>query len=89
MQQDDEFFIPQDDLYVITWETIFGEFLNSTEEVTIPTRRIASDTSNGLVEDAITPDEFFADVDLRSTGPHRKDNLDLSPKTPSEPPDYN
>ena len=70
MQPDDETFIPQDDLYVITWEPIFGEFPNSTEEATIRTSRNGLDTSNDLVSDASAPDENFTDVDLRSTGPH-------------------
>ena len=43
MQPDDDIIIPQDDLYVITWETNFGEFPNSTEEVTIPTRLTEAD----------------------------------------------
>ena len=32
LQLDGEIIIPQDDLYVITWETKFGEFPYSTEE---------------------------------------------------------
>ena len=75
LQPDDEIIIPQDDLYVLTWETNFGEFHNSTEEVTISTRRDALDTSNNLVKDASTPDEVFTDVDFRSTGPHKNDDF--------------
>ena len=38
LQPDDEIIIPQDDLYVLTWETNSGEFPNSTEKNTIPRR---------------------------------------------------
>ena len=51
LQPDDEIIIPQDDLYVITWETNFGEFPNSTEENSIPTRREALDTSNDYINE--------------------------------------
>ena len=79
-----EILIPQDDLYVITWETTFGEVPNSTEEVPIPTRLDATDTSHGLVDDARPPGEIFTDVDLRSTGRHEKDNSELLDQTRSE-----
>ena len=65
LQPDDEIFIPQDDLYVITWKTNFGEFPDSTKEVTNPTRPYTADTPNGTVVDASPPDEIFNDVDLR------------------------
>ena len=73
MQPDDEIIIPQDDLYVITWETNFGEFPNFTEENTIPTRRVALDTSNDFASVDRAPDEIFTDVDIRSTGPQEND----------------
>ena len=73
LQPDDEIIILHDDLYVITWESNFGEFPNFTEEVTIPTNRDGLDTSNDFVNDASPPDEIFTDVDLRSTGPHEID----------------
>ena len=56
LQPDDEIIIPQDDLYVIIWETNFGEFPDSDEKVTIPTRTSAADTSTGLADDANMPD---------------------------------
>ena len=84
LQPDDEIIIPQDDLYVITWETNFGEFPNSTEEVTIPTSRDTLDTSNDVVNDASRPDEIFTDVDLRSTEPHENHDFDLPEKTSSD-----
>ena len=68
-----EIIIPQDDLYVTTWETSFGEFPNSTEANTIPTCRKPLDTSNDSVNEARAPDEIFTDVDFRSTGPHEND----------------
>ena len=52
LQQDDETVIPRDDLYVISWETNFGEFHNSNEEVTIPTLLDAEDNFNSLEDDA-------------------------------------
>ena len=84
LQPDDEIIIPQDDLYVITWETNFGEFPDSDEKVTIPTRTSAADTSTGLADDASTPDEIFTDVDLRSTEPHEKNDSDMPEQTRSD-----
>ena len=79
MQPDDESIIPQDDLYVITWETNFGEFPKSAEETTIPMSRDGLGNSNDLVTDVSAPDESFTDVELRSTGPHENDDF-ASPK---------
>ena len=70
LQPDDEIIIPQDDFYVITWETNYVEFPNSAEEIAIPTSQDGLGTSNDSGNDALTPDEIFTDVDLRSTGPH-------------------
>ena len=75
LQPDDEIIIPQDDLYVITWETNFGEFPNSTDEVAIPAGLDATDTSNGMADDPSPSDAIFTDVDLRSTGPHKNDDF--------------
>ena len=73
LQPDDEIIIPQDDLYVITWETNFGDFPDSTGENTFPTCRETLDASNDHDNAARAPDETFSDVDLRSTGPHEND----------------
>ena len=81
LQPDDEIIIPQDDLYVITWETDFGEFPNSAEKTTIPTNLDHNNTSNSPVSNDRSPDEIFTDEDLRSTGPH--------PNEGAEPPDVN
>ena len=81
LQPDDEIIIPQDDLYVITWETDFGEFPNFAEKTTIPTNLDHNNTSNSPVSNDRSPDEIFTDEDLRSTGPH--------PNEGAEPPDVN
>ena len=81
LQPDDEIIIPQDDLYVITWETDFGEFPNSAEKTMIPTNLDHKNTSNSPVSNDRSPDEIFTDEDLRSTGPH--------PNEGAEPPDVN
>ena len=80
LQPADEIIIPQEDLYVITRETNFGEFPYSTEEVTIPTRVYDSDTSYGLVDDTSPPGKTFTDVDFRSTEPHGNDDFDSPAK---------
>ena len=80
LQLDDDIVIPQDDLYVITWETNFGDFPNSKAEVTIPTPVEASETPNGLGEDPNLPGELFANVDPRSTGPHQNEKFDSTEK---------
>ena len=84
LQPDDEIIIPQDDLYVITWDTNFGEFPNSTEENAIPTCREALDTSNDYANNTRTPDEIFTDVDVGSTGPHENDEFAPLEKIRSE-----
>ena len=84
LQPDDEIIIPQDDLYVITWETNFGEFPNFTEENTIPTRRDALDTSKDFASEDRAPDEIFPDVDIRSTRPQENDDFVSLDKTRSE-----
>ena len=84
LQPDDEIIIPQDDLYVITWETNFREFPNFAEKTTFPTNLDATDASNDLADVDNPPGEIFTDVDLGSTGPHQNDDLDLTEKTCSD-----
>ena len=84
LQPDDENIFPQDDLYVITWETNFGEFPNSVEKTTFPTDLDATDASTDLVEVDTPPGEIFTDADLRSTGPHQNDDFDSTEKTSSD-----
>ena len=73
LQPDDETIITQDDLYVITWDTNFREFPNSTEESTIPTCREALNTSNDYANKARAPDEIFTDEDVTSNGPQQNE----------------
>ena len=84
LQPDDEIIIPQDDFNVITWETNFGEFPNSVKETTFPTDLDATDASTDLVEVDTPPGKIFTDADLRSTGPHQKNDFDLTEKTSSD-----
>ena len=84
LQPDDEIIIPQDDLYVITWETNFGEFPNSDREVTFPERPEAPDISNSLEDDTNHQGELFTDVDFRSNGPHENENFDPNAKAQSQ-----
>ena len=62
LQADDEIIIPQDDLYIISWETNFDDFPPSSEPHTIP-------------DDYPThPDEqdaIITDLDLQSTRRHK------------------
>ena len=81
LQLDDEIVFPQDDLYVITWETNFGEFPDSTEgNNTIPTRPNAVDNSSNITDNRGAHGEISTDVDLQSTGPHENDNFEPTGK---------
>ena len=84
LQPDDEIVTPQDDLYVITWETKFGDFPRSDLDNTPTTSLDAAETFNRLEDDASLPGEIFTDVDLRSTGPDESGNFDPPEKTRSE-----
>ena len=48
LQPDDEIVIPQDDLYVITWETNFGDFESGRRNATneLPTERAINNISS-------------------------------------------
>ena len=67
MQSDDDIVIPQDDLYVITWETIFGDFASGRRKATneLPTERAQS--TSDAADFAEQPDQILTDVDLRFT----------------------
>ena len=56
LQPDEEILIPQDDLYVITWETVFGDFPTPS----LHDKDSAHDHSGYR-------DQILTDVDLRST----------------------
>ena len=75
LQPDDEIVIPQGDLYVITWETNFGDFESGRRNVTykLPTER--SEITTDAANEAEQPDQILTDVDLRST---RRDTTDAT-----------
>ena len=58
LQADDEIIIPQNDLYIISWETNFDDFPPSTEQQTIP---------NDYLTHSDEQDAIITDLDLRST----------------------
>ena len=58
LQADDEIIIPQDDLYIFSWETNFDDFPPSSESQTVP-----DDYPNNSDEQ----DAIITDLDLRST----------------------
>ena len=57
LQADDEIIIPQDDLYIISWETDFDEF---------PTSDASKSKSNEYLADSDQQDAIITDLDLRS-----------------------
>ena len=73
VQPNDEIVIPQDDLYVITWETKFGVFEAGRRNVIydLPTER--TENTSDAANDAEQPDQILTDVNLRST---RRDMTD-------------
>ena len=66
MQQDDEIVFIQDDLYVITCETDFGDFEATRRSETHSSPNERSDT-NEAADTTQQRDQILADVDLRST----------------------
>ena len=80
----DKIIIPQDKIYVITWETNLGDFPNSDRDVTIPTRLDSTDISINSDDYTNLPGEDFTDVDIQSTGPDQNENIDQNAKTPLE-----
>ena len=67
LQADDEIIIPQDDLYIISWESHFDDFPPSTEQQIIP-----NDSPTHFDEQ----DAIITDLDLRST--RRQENTDAA-----------
>ena len=67
LQADDEIIIPQDDLYVISWESNFDDFPPTTEQQIIP-----NDSPTNFDEQ----DAIITDLDLRST--RRQENTDVA-----------
>ena len=58
LQADDEIIIPQDDLYIISWETNFDDFPPNSENRTV---------INELPTNSDEQDAIITDLDLRST----------------------
>ena len=67
LQADDEIIIPQDDLYIISWETNFDDFPPNTEQQTTP---------KGYPTHSDEQDAIITDLDLRST--RRQENTDAA-----------
>ena len=65
LQYDDEIIIPQDDLYIISWETEFDDF---------PTHSDSNNTSDTSPVDSDQRDAIITDLDLQST--RRDENND-------------
>ena len=61
MQPDEEIIIPQDDLYIITWETDFGEQLATRGGAPIPTSQPNGEQPNTSETNANDVDETEAD----------------------------
>ena len=61
LQPDEEIIIPQDDLYIITWETDFGEQLITRGSATIPTSLPNAEQPNAAETNTNDVDENEAD----------------------------
>ena len=85
LQPDDEIIIPQDDLYVVTWETNFGDFPNLDENSKNNTRLDDTDTTTGLAQADSSPDEILTGADLESTEPHQNDDFEMTEETYPDP----
>ena len=64
---DEEIIIPQDDLYVITWETNFGDLQADHRNGTYDQNNERTTNSSDVSETVEQPDQILTDVDLRST----------------------
>ena len=79
LQPDEETVIPQHDLYVITWETNFGDFQSDHRIETYDQQNERADNSGEAAETVEPPDQILTDVDLRSTGRDATDELPSNP----------
>ena len=68
MQPGDKIVIPQDDLYVFTWETSFGDFQSDHRSETHNQQNERAEINSDAAETVEQPDQILTDVDLRSTG---------------------
>ena len=71
LQPDEEIVIPQDDLYIITWETDFGEQLTTRDNEAIPTS-LPNDEQPSTAQ--INDDANESDADYIITRETNKDN---------------
>ena len=79
LQPDEEIVIPQDDLYVITWETNFGDLQADHRNETYDQNNERTTNSSDASEAVEQPDQILTDVDLRSTGRTMTDEIFPNP----------
>ena len=78
LQPDEEIVIPQDDLYVITWETDFGEQLVTRGNEPIPTSLSSGEQPNAAEPSHSDVDENEADYIITSDGTNYADHAAYS-----------
>ena len=79
LQPDEGIVIPQNDLYVITWETNFGDFQSDHRTQTYDQQNERADNGKEAAETVEPPDQILSDVDLRSTGRDATNELPSNP----------
>ena len=79
LQPDEEIVISQDDLYVITWETNFGDLQADHRTETYDQNNERTTKSNDASEAVEQPDQILTVVDLRSTGRTMTDEIFPNP----------
>ena len=72
-------FFPQNDLYVITWETNFGDLQADHYNETHNQNNEQNTNNNDDTEAVEQPDQILTDVDLRSTGRSTTDEIFPNP----------
>ena len=78
LQPDEEIVIPQDDLYVITWETDFGEQLVTRGNEPVPTSLSSGEQPNAAEPSHSDVDENEADYIITSDGTNYADHAAYS-----------
>ena len=79
LQPDEENVFPQDDLYVITWETNFGDLQADHRNETYDQNHERTTNSSDASEAVQHPDQILTDVYLRSTGRTTNDEVFPNP----------
>ena len=79
LQPDEEIVIPQDNLYVITWETNFGDLQADHRNETYDQNDDRTTNSSDATEAVEQPGQILTDVDLRSTERTATDELFPNP----------